>query len=368
MKKKFVAIIFMSILAVLALVGCNSEAANTDNANANDETSSNQENASNEETSKSDEPLTVVWYPNESGNELKAARDALGSLISEATGREVEHKLTTDYAIAIETIANGNAHVAFMGAQGYIEANEKSSDVQPLVVPSGASGTLDDAVYYSWLAVPKDKAEEYKTNGEFDINKIAGKRFSFVSASSTSGFKVPSEAIISHFGEQEEYKELTAEDLAESNDLFPEVLFGDSHQGSAVNMLMERSDVSAFCDTCVSNYVELVEGEANTPGAVYKVKDDAAAPFNNLTGKEFTLISVTPVLNAPFVVNESVLSPEEITALEEAFTSDETASNEEIFVPEGSETPGLFEKSEGGNERFVTAEDAWFDPIRELSK
>ncbi|HWL12163.1 MAG TPA: PhnD/SsuA/transferrin family substrate-binding protein, partial [Ureibacillus sp.] len=344
MKKKFVAIIFMGILSILALVGCNSETTETVNAEG-DGSTNNQENASNEETSN--EPLTVVWYPNESGNELKESRDALGKLITEATDREVEHKLTTDYAIAIETIANGNAHVAFMGAQGYIEANEKSADVQPLVVPSGKSGTLDDAVYYSWLAVPKEKAEEYKTNGEFDIDKIAGKRFSFVSASSTSGFKVPSEAIISHFSEQDDYKDLVADDLAESNALFPEVLFGDSHQGSAVNMLMERSDVSAFCDTCVANYVELVEGEVNTPGAVYKVKEGAAAPFNNLVGKEFVLISVTPVLNAPFVVNSSVLSAEEIASLNKAFTSEETANNEEIFVPEGSDAAGLLTKSEG---------------------
>lgn len=66
----------------------------------------------------------------------------------------------------------------------------------------------------------------------------------------------------------------------EGNDIYPEVLFGDSHQGSAVNMLMERSDVAAFCDTCVEPYVEIVEGEENTPGAVYKVRDDATAPFN----------------------------------------------------------------------------------------
>lgn len=362
MKKKLIAILFISILSVLALVGCNSKNPETGSAN----TGSN-ETTNKEETTKS-EPLTVVWYPNESGNELKAARDSIGALISEATGREVKHKLTTDYAIAIETIANGNAQIAFMGAQGYIEANAKSADVQPLVVPSGKSGTLDDAVYYSWLAVPKEKAEEYKTNGKFDIDHIAGKRFSFVSASSTSGFKVPSEAIISHFGDQEKYKDLTAEDLAEANALFPEVLFGDSHQGSAVNMLMDRSDVSAFCDTCVANYVELVEGEANTPGAVYKVKTDAAAPFNNLVGKEFVLISVTPVLNAPFVVNQSVLSKEEITSLKDVFTSDNTAKNEEIFVPKGSDKAGLFEKSEGGNERFLSVEDSWFNPIRELSK
>nr|WP_106782408.1 PhnD/SsuA/transferrin family substrate-binding protein [Lysinibacillus timonensis] len=365
MNKKFFVLVFMSILAVLALVGCGAESS-SGNGNANSNTDST--NSTDTTKAADQSPITIVWYPNESGNELKGSRDALGALVKEATGREVEHKLTTDYAIAIETIANGNAHVAFMGAQGYIEANNKSVDVQPLVVPSGSSGTLDDAVYHSWLAVPKDKAEEYKTNGEYDINKIAGKRFSFVSASSTSGFKVPSEAIINHFSQQDEYKDLTADELAEPNALFPEVLFGDSHQGSAVNMLMGRSDVSAFCDTCVNNYVELVEGEVNTAGAVYRVKEGAEAPFNNLVGKEFTLISVTPVLNAPFVVNTSVLTADEIAALEEVFTSDETANNEEIFVPKGSDAPGLFSKSEDGDERFLSVEDSWFDPIRSLSK
>ncbi|MCH7322527.1 PhnD/SsuA/transferrin family substrate-binding protein [Solibacillus sp. MA9] len=343
MNKKWLTAL-MAMLCVLFLSACNSS--------SNDAAS----------TDASTGPVTLVWYPNESGSELSASRDAFSALIKEATGRDVEHKLTTDYAIAIESIANGNAHIAFMGPQGYIEANNKSKDVQALVVPSGESGTLDDAVYYSWLAVPKEKAEDYKVDGEFSMDAIEGKSISFVSTSSTSGFKVPTSSIISHFSD----KNLTEEKLMEGNDVFPTVLFGDSHQGSAVNMLMERSDVSAFCDTCVSSYVELVEGEANKPGAVYRVKDDAAAPFNTLTGEEFTLIQVTAVLNSPFVVNKSVLTEEEITKLKEAFISDETANNTEIFVPEDSGEAGLFSKS--ADERFLEVEDAWFNPIRELSK
>lgn len=366
MKKKLSVLFFMMFLSIL-LVGCNTESSNSNSA-ASSGTNSETNTENEKETEADTSPITLVWYPNESGNDLKHSRDSIGELVTKATGRDVEHKLTTDYAIAIETIANGNANMAFMGAQGYIEANTKSSDVQALVVPSGKSGTLDDAVYYSWLAVPKEKAEEYQTNGEYDLDKIAGKRFSFVSASSTSGFKVPSEALITYFGEQEDYKDLTADELSEPNALFPEVLFGDSHQGSAVNMLMERSDVSAFCDTCVGNYIELVDGEHNAVGATYRVIDDAPAPFNNLVGKEFVLISVTPVLNAPFVVNESTLTSEEIQKIEEVFTSDDTANNPKVFVPSDSEEKGLYNKSDGGNERFVSVEDKWFDPIRSLSK
>ncbi|WP_143833736.1 PhnD/SsuA/transferrin family substrate-binding protein [Oceanobacillus senegalensis] len=310
---------------------------------------------------EADNVIDIVWYPNESGNELKTARDAIGTEIAEATGEEVQHHLTTDYAIAIETIVNNNAEVAFMGAQGYIEAKEQNDAIQPIAVSTGPSGTLDDALYHSWLAVNVDKQDDYKVNGEFSLDTIEDKRFSFVSNSSTSGFVVPSSTIIGHFSD----KDLTQEDLMEEGPLFSQVLFGGSHQGSAVNLLNGNADIAAFCDTCVNNYVEIAEGEENTVGAVYRVKDDAAEPFNTVTGSEFTLMSVTPVLNAPFVANTEVLSQEDFDTIQEVFTSDEVANNEEIFVPEDSEASGLFSKS--ANERFAPVEDAWFEPIRELS-
>lgn len=319
--------------------------------------------------SEKDDTLTIAWLPNESGADLGEAREEIGKIIEEKTGKKVEHQTTTDYIVAIEAIANGNADMAFLGAQGYIEAHNKNEKVLPLAVPSGESGTLEDAVYYSWLAVQKENADEYKDGNEYAIDNIQGKRFSFVSNSSTSGFKVPSTGITDYFTEKEEFKSLTAEDLLEGgkDKFFSEVLFGGSHQGSAVNLLSGKADVAAFCDTCVNNYVELAEGEVNKPGAVYKVMDDAAEPLNTVAGKEFSLISVTPVLNAPFVVNTGTVSEEDQKQLLEIMTSDEVANNEKIFVPEDSEFSGLFSKK-SGNERLVEVKDEWFDPIRELSK
>lgn len=313
-----------------------------------------------------DDVINVVWYPNESGNDMKSSRDEIGRVIEEATDKEVEHHLTTDYAIAIETLVNNNADVAFMGAVGYIEAKNGNDAVEPLVVPSGESGTLDDAIYYSWLAVNVDEQDNFKVDGEFSLDTIADKPFSFVSNSSTSGFVVPSSGIIEYFSEEEEYADLTQEDLMEGGPLFSQVLFGGSHQGSAVNLLNNSVEVAAFCDTCVESYVELVEGEANTPGSVYRVKDDAAEPFNTVAGSEFVLMSVTPVLNAPFAANLDVLGQEDFDTLQELFSSDEIANNEQIFVPEDSGESGLFFKS--GEERFIPVEDSWFDPIRELSE
>jgi phosphonate transport system substrate-binding protein len=317
-------------------------------------------------SANSNDKLTMVWYPNESGNDLKGARDEIGKVIEDVTGKKVEHKLTTDYAVAIETIANGNAQLAFMGAQGYIEAKNKNNSIEPLVVPSGKSGTIDDAVYYSWLAVKKADAENYKVNGDYTIDNIVDSKFSFVSSSSTSGFKVPSSDIVSYFSQEDKWKDLTAEDLMEGGTLFKEVLYGDSHQGSAVNLLSGRADVAAFCDTCVGNYIEIAEGEVNEKGSVYKVKADAAEPFNTVPGEEFTLINVTPVLNAPFVANTESMSEEDFKKIQELLISDAISNNEKIFVPADAETTGLFTKS--ADEKFVITEDSWFDPIRELSK
>ena len=325
----------------------------------------------NEETGNSgdgevDDVIKMVWYPNESGEDLKSSRDEIGRLISEATGKKVEHQLTTDYAIAIETLVNNNADLAFTGSQSYIQAKNRNDAVQTIAVKSGESGTLDDAKYYSWLAVNVDEQDKYKVNGEFSLDTTADKRFSFVSNSSTSGFKVPSASILTHFTQQEKYADLTEEDLMEGGPLFSQVLFGKSHQGSAVNLLTGNADVAAFCDTCVEDYVEIAEGDENTVGAVYRVKNGAAEPFNNNIGKEFTIMSATPVLNEPFVVNMDVIGQEDFDKIQGLFTSDEFANNEKIFAPKDSEQTALFTKTD--KERLIAVEDEWYDLIREMTK
>ncbi|UOE94892.1 MULTISPECIES: phosphate/phosphite/phosphonate ABC transporter substrate-binding protein [Bacillaceae] len=365
MKKALLSLFALLILTVFTACG-SSEGTTAPDNNSDAETQTEDTNKETKSETTEGGTLTIAWLPNESGADIKAARDAIGKEIEEATGMKVEHQTTTDYIIAIEAIANGNADLAFLGAQGYVEAHTKNSNVLPLVVTSGASGTIDDAVYYSWLAVKNGNEDEYKNGDEFSIDNIAGKRFSFVSNSSTSGFKVPANGIVSHFTQMDEHKDLTDEDLLEGGDFFSEVLYGGSHQGSAVNLITDKADVAAFCDACVQNYIELASGEENRAGSVYKVKEGADEPFNTFPGEEFVLISVTPVLNAPFVMNTDNIGEDLQKKLLELFTSDAMANNEEVFVPKDSGENGLFYKTEA--ERFLEVEDAWFNPIRELSK
>lgn len=320
--------------------------------------------------SKNDAPINMVWYPNESAADYQPARDEFARIVTEATGRPVEHKLTTDYAIAIESLASGSADICFMGAAGYIEARNKNQKVDTLFVNSGASGTLDDAIYYSWLAVNKGDEDSYKDGGNYTISNIQGKKMSFVSNSSTSGFKVPTTGILGFFGKTEQWKDIDVDDLVEggSKAFFSEVLFGGSHQGSAFNLLSRKSDIAAFCDTEMAPYANLKEGEEFKTGAVYVTKADATAPFDTVRGQEFVVINSTPVLNGPFAYNPKNLSQDEVKKIRDAFLSDTTAANTNIFVDAKAKEAGavgMFKKT--NKECFLLVDDAWYNPIREMN-
>ena len=307
-------------------------------------------------------PITVVWYPNESSNTHEEIRAEVGRLIEQATGRKAEHKLTTDYTIAIEAIASGSADMAMaMGAVGYIEAKNRNSEVDVLFVNADKDGTLDGAKYFSWLCVDVKNADEYISGGIYSIDHIAGKKMSFVSNSSTSGFRVPTNAIIAHFTSEN----LDEDKLIEggSGMFFSEVYFGGSHQGSAVNLINGNADVAAFCDIELQPYIELKSGEDNTVGAIYAVKEGADAPFDQYAGREFVVIAATPVFNGPNAVNPKNLSEEEIEAIHALFTSEEVANNEILFYDASVEgAMGLYKNS--SSKGYVSVDDSWYDPYR----
>lgn len=307
--------------------------------------------------------ITIAWLPNNAAEDFKDTRAEIDKVIEKATGLKVEDKLTTDYGITVEAIASGNAQLAFLGGESYVEAHKKNPKVVPLVVNSGESGTLNDALYYSRMLVKKGNEEQYKSGSEYTLDNIVGKKFSFVSTSSTSGFKVPSSAIVSYFSKQDKWKNLKADDLLQGGKFFSQVLFGGSHQLSLVNVLTDKSDISAVDDVDVVSYVDLTSGEPNRPGAVYTVKKDAADPFSKLAGAQYVIIKSIPVMNGPIAVNTGALSKKTVDAMIKALTSDEVAKNEKIFIPKDSKVKGFF----NAPEHFLTTDDAWYQPIRDLS-
>jgi len=333
-------------------IGCTS----TPSASVSTDTSSSS-------TSTSSDTITIVWYPNESASDFAQARDEIASYVKQATGKDVINMTTTDYTVAIEALCSGQAQLSYMGAQGYIQANQQNPAVQPLFTNSGPSGTLTDALYYSRLCVNSSDASQYESNGIFSIQNIEGKSISFVSQSSTSGWAIPTSAIIGYFKNDTQWSSLTTDDLAQggSGSLFSSVLFGNSHQGSAVNLLTEKCEIAAFDDQDLNPYVELISGTANTPGAVYQVIDGASAPFDTLAGDQFTVIAAYPVLNGPFAYNSDSLSSDDAQKILDTMTSSTVTNDTLIFDLSGK---GLFSKTQ--DEQFIKVTDTWYDPIRNL--
>ena len=278
-------------------------------------------------------------------------------------------KLTTDYVIAIEALATGNAAIAYPGAVGFLQAQQKNPAVKPLVVASGDSGTLDDAYYYSRIVVKTENAAAYLKNGAYTLDGIKGKTFSFVSTSSTSGFVFPSNLVKSTFAKTEKFGDAKVEDLfleGGSGKFFGNVVFGQSHQGSLYNVLTGKADVGAVDDIDVDSYLDLVSGTANTPGAVYKVKANAAAPFDTVPGASFTVLAAIQVRNAPIAINTKLFTAAQAKALQDAFLSDAVTANPAIFLPKG--TKGAALNKQNGKNHFIAADDSWWNPIRELLK
>lgn len=316
--------------------------------------------ASSNQEKDSKKPIVWIWYPNESTPEYAESRAAIIEIAKKALGREIKEQLTTDYAIAIEALVNENAALSWFGGEGYVQAHAKEKAVLPLVTNSGKSGTLADAKYYSMLGALLENEEQYKVNGKFNLSTLKQKKFSFVSNSSTSGFRVPSSIIGKEFG-------VESDDLLEggSKNVFKEVMFGGSHQGSFFNVLTKKADLGAFCNTCIGDYIdwEIGNSEDPMPGDVIKVKQKTDAPFDQVPGMEVVLIATVPVLNAPLVMNTNILTTEEVKALQTVFTSEETAANPVIFADKGSDVKGMFQKGQ----KFIVVEDSWYDPIRALS-
>jgi phosphonate transport system substrate-binding protein len=343
LNKKIIKISLLMLLSLISFSSCSKKKTNTDK-------------------------IVVVWLPNDSSDNFENARQIIDETITRATGKQCQDICTTDYAIVVEALASNKAAICYGGAQSYIDVHAKNDQVVPLVVRSGVSGTADDAMYYSWLAVNSDKVIEYQNaDGSLNAQKLAQKRISFVSSSSTSGFSIPVTYILGAVKSTDKWANLTPEDLMEGgkDKFFSEVMFGGSHQVAMLNLLMDRSDIAASCNIVGMHYAKAIDGLDNVAGTKYIVTEKAEAPFDTVIGKEFTLLEAIPVMNAPIMMNKNLLTETEQQKLIEFFTSDEVANDERMF-PTEQKTGSSFAVKKG-NDRFVHVEDTWFDPLRKIS-
>ncbi|MBP6125142.1 MAG: phosphate/phosphite/phosphonate ABC transporter substrate-binding protein [Leptotrichiaceae bacterium] len=307
---------------------------------------------------KKEDTIKVVFLPNESNESLKNSRDELAKIIEGATNKKVEIITTTDYNIAIENIISGKAQIAYIGAEAVLSASERNANVQAVLTNAGESGTREDALYYSFLAVRSEDAEQYKTNGEFDLKKIKGKSIAFVTNTSTSGFIIPARSIVKEFGLKD------TDEVLEEGKLFSKIIFGNSHPGTQVNLFRKDAEVATFAIPKSFSIYELVSGEENKAGSTYKVKVEAVAPFSDHVGKSFTVIKSIPVLNGAITFNIKTLSKKDQDKIKEKLLSKETTDNPLIFGEKESKIRGLFAK-QNKEVGFVEVDNKWYEQIKD---
>ncbi|MGP1437717.1 MAG: phosphate/phosphite/phosphonate ABC transporter substrate-binding protein [Treponema sp.] len=302
----------------------------------------------------------IVFYPNESGESMKDAREAFKNILQKALERDVEIVTTTDYNIALETLISGKANMAYVGAEGYIQAHNKNSSVIPVVTNSGASGTLADSLYYAFIACSAKNEDTFKdADGNFSKESLKGKRISFVSVNSTSGFTIPAK-ILQSMLQAKDSDELIKEGL-----YFSKVIFASSHQGSQVMLFKNEADLACFAIPQTIKVYQLISGEENSDGAMYEVQKCDDKPFSDYIGEKISILKAIPVLNAPLVVNSATLSNDEIKKIKAALTSDETANNPGIFKMTGQNVKGIFPKWTEKT-RLIEVDDSWYDKLRNI--
>lgn len=327
------------------------------------EAPTNNDNATTQqEAPTNDNEIVFVLFPNESGSEFAGMHADLEALIYQATGRPGRIMTTTDYTVTIQAIAEGAADLAYLGPIGYILASRQNPNVHALMTSSGPSGTLEDAVYYSFLAVREEDAHLWENGqGGFDLSLLEGESMSFVAPTSTSGFVVPGSVMENMFDSISDFEM----DLIEGGPFFSEVLFGGSHQGSAYNLLTGQSNVAAFFN--MESFFIHNDGPLNQAGMVYAVRDDAAAPLEGLRGELMRIILSITVPNAPVIVNpegQGGLTQTEIDAIVELFLSDEVTNNTNFFSHPDDGVASLFTRTDGGDERFLRVDPSFYDDLR----
>lgn len=107
----------------------------------------------------------------------------LADYLTQKLGQPVKFQITKDYETSVDLLVEGKVEFAYLGALTYLKAKQRDPQVQPIVAP--IEKTTGRPWYTSIIVVNK-------ASGIKSLKDLKGKRFAFVSQSSTSGYLVPS--------------------------------------------------------------------------------------------------------------------------------------------------------------------------------
>ena len=131
---------------------------------------------------KNSESLRVAVLPWQSSKGQQEKLQPLAIYLGTHLKHPVNFQITKNYAEAVDLIVKEEVDMAYLAALTYIKARERNPNIKPLVIPINR---ISGRPWYTSVIIA-DTTKNIKT-----IEDLKGKRFAFVSPSSTSGFLIP---------------------------------------------------------------------------------------------------------------------------------------------------------------------------------
>ncbi len=262
--------------------------------------------ASTTTSSPTNQPFRVALIPG-SASESPEKLKPLGDYLQKLTNQQVVFNTPKTYEAAVDLIVNEQVDMAFLGPLSYVQAKERNPDLAPILMPIEKS--TGRPWYTSLIVGNSDKGIE-------SLQDLKGKRFAFVSPSSTSGFLIPLTA-------------LQAQNIDPTSD-FSSIVYGGSHEKNAVLLAEDKVDAIAIN----RGALEVAKAEGKIQSATLKV-----------------LWESDPIPNSPFVINAKKFSPQALAKFQQALVDAPLG----ILKSTGFESNG-----------YTIAKDSDFEQIRQI--
>ena len=289
---------------------------------------------------------------------LFRSRDGLAAEIEAATGKKVEVRTTDSYEALIDAMLAGEMQLAFSGGNQYVMAKDDSRGKENIEVlfTYAPDGDKEQAGYQGWIATKKDSElhKEIKNAGIGDdltpggkdeierIKKLKDKRFSFVSSSSSSGFKVPRAILNTTFGSEGSKDIQDKDDFANPQKVkFMDITFSPTsdHPGN-INLIYNGGvDAGAFCE---GYFIEGVDAKGI---------------------EDFYILARRVVPNGPVWANVDSLGKDNLDKLKDHFKDlnfdKATPTGQQLWTAEGT-------LLKGKHESFLLVQDDFFEILRQM--
>ena len=250
--------------------------------------------------------LNIAVIPSKNPVEQQKSLQPLAEYLTKTLGRQVSFQIAKDYKTPVNLIAEGQVQIAYLGSLAYVEAKQLNPQIQPIVAPINKE---TGRPWYTSVIVTN-------SNRISDVNDLKGKRFAFVSESSTSGYLMP----LGYF------KEMGIDPERD----FTKVKFSGSH--AQVKTDLESGEVDAIANDKPSYLNEQKSGRFNPQK--YKI-----------------IWESSPIPQGPIVVRADQVSPDLVTNLKKALVS----ASEGLVDVNGAEAAG-----------YTLVQDEDYEPIRKL--